>query len=740
MKRVLWLLAFFILIVAAARPFIACGGDKNAADASSVVSDASVDASSDANDDASASATPTWVSLVREERWEAAAGAIDSLGDTEKKKPEVRFARASIAFAGNDAKTTIASLDSPSPLENDLPVLAAEIAKLRARAQEIAGPFADAGEWLAKHAATNEDHIAAANAFMKAKLPSRANAECAHVIASDHKSRAHETEARAIRLHTGEPADVITDARWLLVHGDVHDAKDAEAILAKEDPKHPLTQRELLTRAEALADAAQIEEAMHAIDHATAAPQATAGVSGLRRARADAFMRARVRYLDAAMLFKQISTDPKNKEAATDLVWSARALSRADHDDEAIERYNDVIARYGKSADAAAATFYSARLELLHGRWEKAAARFDDYAAKFSNGADREEAMHLRAIAHLEKGDDVKQARALLEQRAGSEHEPAARARMSNLAALAAFKDGDRTHAIARFTEIAKSLPLTWPALVARARLTQLGAPIPFMPTAPESSAPPLSVNLPEAVATLVRIGLTGAAEEALRARESEVTSASPSRSVEALCIAYGKVDRARRRVQLSSQISASDLQNAPNPTTRWAWDCAYPSPFNAQVRAAEIKETLPEDLIYAVMKQESSFDTDAISPARAVGVMQLLPETAQTVARGMGIRLEDGDLHSPARSISLGAHLLHDLVVRAHGSLPIAIAAYNAGEDSVLRWAERMKGMELDAFVEAIPFGETRGYVVKVMESFAHYGFMSHGESGVPKIELPLR
>ena len=76
-----------------------------------------------------------------------------------------------------------------------------------------------------------------------------------------------------MRLHTGEGADAIADARWLLVHGDVHEAKDAETILGKEDPKHPLTQRELLSRAQALADEAQLDEALHAIDRAVSAPR-----------------------------------------------------------------------------------------------------------------------------------------------------------------------------------------------------------------------------------------------------------------------------------------------------------------------------------------------------------------------------------------------------------------------------------------------------------------------------------
>ena len=120
---------------------------------------------------------------------------------------------------------------------------------------------------------------------------------------------------------------------------------------------------------------------------------------------------------------------------------------------------------------------------------------------------------------------------------------------------------------------------------------------------------------------------------------------------------------------------------------------------------------------------------------------MQLLPETAATVAHEMGIRLEDGDLKSGPRAASRSARTTCTICSCAPTDrFRSRWRRYNAGEDSVLRWAERMKGMELDAFVEAIPFVETRGYVVKVMENFARYGFLERGEEGVPKIELSLK
>src|SRR5438067_1151277 len=133
---------------------VACSGSKGAPDASSPSADGATDAAIDASaDDAASSAPATWVQLVREERWAAAGAAIDALPDGERNKPEVRFARAAVAFTRGDGKTAVSSLES---LEGALPALAPEIARLRARAQVNAGPFIEAGEWLEKHAASND--------------------------------------------------------------------------------------------------------------------------------------------------------------------------------------------------------------------------------------------------------------------------------------------------------------------------------------------------------------------------------------------------------------------------------------------------------------------------------------------------------------------------------------------------------------------------------------------------------
>ncbi len=691
----------------------------------------------DQGGDAAAS-SPEWAELLRQERWVEAARAIDGLPDAEKSAPEVRFARGYAAAKAGDGKTALVAL---AGLESSLPLLVPYVERLRAEAKATVGPFLEAAEYFDKGSSV-DDALAAARAFVAAKVPKRARTACLRVLSARHRSRAAEAEARSIRMHVASksPQETARDARWLLLHApDLSFAKGADAALHKADPKHPLTGREELARSQVLASAGLLDGALDALDHArwAAAPKLTP--LEIKRARADAMMRARTRYLPAAEIFLETSA-AGGPHAADDLLSSAHAASRADKDDVAIARYAQVVRRFPHTPQAGSAIFLAARLELLHGRWTKAAAGLDDYVQHHGGGAERADALRMRAVAHLMAGD-VKLARRLFEQRSASGRDALARARMANLAATAALRDGDRTHAVARWTEVARTYPLTWPALVARARLAEAKAPLPPVidPAKEDGGAPlALQVRLPPPVDVLHRLGLDGEAEAALRAREGTVTGANPSRAVESLCRAYAEVGRGHRRLQVAQQVSASAVETAPTGASRWAWECLFPTPYAGAVDDAEMKETLPTGLVHAVMRQESGFDPDVVSPARAVGLMQLLPETGKKVAGSMGLLPGTLDLTQPGMNIALGAHYLHDLIVRAKGSVPVAVAAYNAGP-SVMHWVSQMKGIELDAFVESIPFAETRGYVVRVMGNLARYAYLRSGAAGVPSLSMKL-
>ena len=129
--------------------------------------------------------------------------------------------------------------------------------------------------------------------------------------------------------------------------------------------------------------------------------------------------------------------------------------------------------------------------------------------------------------------------------------------------------------------------------------------------------------------------------------------------------------------------------------------------------------------LIFAHALQESQFRTDATSPAGARGVMQLMPGTAQMIARHQGRTLDPSSLSQPATSIELGQSYLRELgnMSSTGGLLPKVIAAYNAGPNSVANWNARGRNLSDPLlFIESIPFTETRAYVAIVLRNYWMY------------------
>jgi soluble lytic murein transglycosylase len=132
--------------------------------------------------------------------------------------------------------------------------------------------------------------------------------------------------------------------------------------------------------------------------------------------------------------------------------------------------------------------------------------------------------------------------------------------------------------------------------------------------------------------------------------------------------------------------------------------------------------------LALAIARQESEFNPRAVSHAGARGLMQLMPTTAQRVARELGTRHSTARLtDDPAHNIQLGKAYLASRMERFDGAAILAAAAYNAGAGRVEEWIERFgdpRDPAVDAidWIETIPFSETRNYVQRVMESYNIY------------------
>jgi soluble lytic murein transglycosylase len=139
-------------------------------------------------------------------------------------------------------------------------------------------------------------------------------------------------------------------------------------------------------------------------------------------------------------------------------------------------------------------------------------------------------------------------------------------------------------------------------------------------------------------------------------------------------------------------------------------------------IRQQAAEKNLDPALIAAVIYQESKF-RDRTSSAGAKGLMQLLPGTAEFIARKSGgTRFELQDLGTPQINIAYGSWYLRYLIGRYNGNQVLAIAAYNAGEDNVDRWVSAAGGPDSFDATRDIPFPETRAYVQGVLSKRGAY------------------
>ena len=146
-------------------------------------------------------------------------------------------------------------------------------------------------------------------------------------------------------------------------------------------------------------------------------------------------------------------------------------------------------------------------------------------------------------------------------------------------------------------------------------------------------------------------------------------------------------------------------------------------------------KKMPPAELILAVIRQESEFNVSAESNKGAMGLMQIMPDTAREVARKTRVWYNPGKLKRDQKyNINLGSYYLQMMLDKYRGSYPLALAAYNAGQKRVDRWLKingdpRKKEIHYAEWIELIPFKETRNYVQRVLENVNVYRYATSDE-----------
>lgn len=160
---------------------------------------------------------------------------------------------------------------------------------------------------------------------------------------------------------------------------------------------------------------------------------------------------------------------------------------------------------------------------------------------------------------------------------------------------------------------------------------------------------------------------------------------------------------------------------------TRADAELYWPRPFAEAFAAAAASSGLDPHLLYGIARSESAFDPGAVSKSGAVGLVQLMPATADEMARRL--KMGEWSLTDPEDSLTLGSAYFARVLVGIGGRILPAVCSYNAGPNRFKRWEAELRGLPADLLIEALPFAETRQYARNVAGAALSYSAL-YGEA----------
>ncbi|MFL5302663.1 MAG: transglycosylase SLT domain-containing protein, partial [Anaeromyxobacteraceae bacterium] len=408
---------------------------------------------------------------------------------------------------------------------------------------------------------------------------------------------------------------------------------------------------------------------------------------------------------------------------------------------EGLRRYRQLAAEYPSHTFADDALFYASDLLVRDGRAEEARTALQDLASRYPQGDFRAEALFRAAWLAYRNGDREAAIAGLAGLAELFADDPYERGRAEYWRArLVAARGGEGDGALAEriWSDVVQRSPADWYGLLARTRLAERRGTGPEWPRAlldprvtPQASfryrVGALRADRHfRAGVLLLRLGQRAAAGDELAAVDRKLVAGKSADALDPLLLLAELLDRAGDHQRAHNLVRAGGravLRGAPALATLRVWRIAYPAAFRSDIERWTRPAGVDPDLLQALMREESALDPRVVSGAGAVGLTQLMPATAQTVAKKLKLKKPTPqDLMDGPLNIRIGAAYLGGLLQKFGGSAPLAVAAYNVGDGAVRRWVKDRGQLPLDEFVEEIPVQETRGYVKRVLRSYAAY------------------
>ncbi len=384
-------------------------------------------------------------------------------------------------------------------------------------------------------------------------------------------------------------------------------------------------------------------------------------------------------------------------KAASAQFHGARALSRADRDDEAIAGYRQVVAKFPRSRFAAEAQYLSGWLDYNRGRFKESLPALQATLDKFGGSGFVDDAAWCVAFAHFLLGNTAEAAAGL--ERYGRLRPTGIAsdeigARVAYWRARLHDKTGRKDDAENGYRQLAQRGPLSYYGMLSRARLKQAGREEPIkLPVRKVVFEKPANPEREPAIATaneLLDAGMDVEAAAELEVREKEILKrVGGDKGLPWLLGLYQRAGDYRRAYRLADARDDGALDADPHADagTRALWEAAFPKAYAPFVDKYGPPAGNPELYLYTIMKKESGFNPHDVSYADARGLLQMIPPTSARVAALAGEPFAPDLLYDPETNIRLGASYIGSLLAKFGHEVPLAAGAYNAGPRAMARW-----------------------------------------------------
>jgi soluble lytic murein transglycosylase len=439
------------------------------------------------------------------------------------------------------------------------------------------------------------------------------------------------------------------------------------------------------------------------------------------------------RYDDAIALMEELRRTPAARALAPALPYTlATVYAKKDDYEKAISLRRDMLSGMSKRTRVAANIAYKiAYLYLDQGRYDEALSMWRDILTMNLSPKEKILARWYMAWCHY-MSDRTDDALAALDSISEAEARKASLIdRVAYWKARMLEKKGGKSEAKAIYRDIIGDGPNGYYAVLARLRLDGDAAKSSNIFGAAKAGIYKCTcgvskdgdaggdVHLAKAL-IFDRLGLREEAAREIRAIDLKKLD-YPDGSLLALASDNFAHDLALR---LASSVYRGALKSAPTGTSQecFAWHQLFPKAYAPIVERMAGSSGVDPYLVWAIMKNESTFKPEVVSPAGAVGLMQLMPSTASKMLDGGGGFVSMGMLGDPYTNILLGTRYLAFLNGLFPDNAAAVIASYNAGEDAIMRWLKKHTDAKIEEWIEEIPYSETNAYVKKVLATYWNY------------------